>query len=170
MGKIGMLVACLMVMVTVGCNMNDVGTTVTSKNMQMALLNSGGQVATVAAIDSSGHKAQRITETKKIVVDVRKLVSEGEVGAITLGALQTQLNKIVPAKYHIYVMQIMAACNGVSVPTEKIGVDNIKRINEVLDGIQIRCERYEIALEKPEASPEGNRALGRTKAFTVTVD
>jgi hypothetical protein len=144
-----------------------------SLNMQKALLNSGGQVATVACLQNSSDPAKRIQETKNITAAIRKLVNTGEVSDWTIDQLRMELDKIVPADYQIYVNQIMACLYGLTLPTDKIGPDNIARINEVLDGIDYRCDRYKI--EPPVLVPVDNAVVTtdrgikktRIKAFEV---
>jgi hypothetical protein len=132
-----------------GCDLplnNGVGSLPVSMNVQRAVLNSGGQVATSALLDRTPLEQvdKKIAETKAIVAEIRVLITTGQVGDITLGQLQLQLNKIVPLEYTIYSNQIIAAVsNFVTLPTDKLGKNNILRIAEVLDGIELRCSVYD---------------------------
>jgi hypothetical protein len=175
MKSIGLVVASLaMLVVFAGCQIKPPAPP--SMNMQKALLNSGGQVATVACLDSSGDPAKRIQETKNITAAIRKLINTGEVSDWTIDQLRMALDKIVPADYQIYVNQIMSCLYGITLPTDKIGPDNIARINEVLDGIDYRCDRYKIAPVPPTVVPDAattNRGItvkkaARTKAFVIS--
>jgi len=139
----------LVVVLCSGCEFSTSGSSSVlpvSMNVQRAVLHSGGQVATSALLDSSSIDKvdQRIADTKVIVNEIRQLLDTGKFGAMTLVELQSGLNKIVPAEYSIYSSQIVSAVSAfVTVPTDKLGENNILRIKEVLDGIELRCERYD---------------------------
>jgi hypothetical protein len=126
---------------------SDVGGSLpVSMNVQRAVLNSGGQVATAALLDRTplDQVDRKIADTKAIVAEVRKLLETGQIGDITLGQLQSALNRIVPLEYSIYSNQVLAAVSAfVTVPTDRLGKNNILRVREVLDGIELRCNVYD---------------------------
>jgi hypothetical protein len=143
-------IACCFVVVLSGCSSSDfvssIGNTASSVNVQRAALNSGGQVAVAIVLDqtSSDKLDQRILETKAIVSDIRILLDSGKIGSYTLSELQIALNKIVPVSYAIYSTQIVSAVSGfLTLPTDRIGENNVVRIKEVLNGIEYRCSLYD---------------------------
>jgi hypothetical protein len=132
-----------------GCTVADFSSgtsSFTGVNVQRAALNSGGQIATAILLDqtSADKIDQRIAETKVVVEDIKVLLETGKIGSYTLSELQSALNKIVPVAYSAYTTQIVAAVSGfVTLPTDKIGDNNVARIKEVLNGIEYRCNVYD---------------------------
>jgi hypothetical protein len=146
MKAIWIVVLCLFVS---GCTVADFSAGTSSfsgVNVQRAALNSGGQVATAILLDqtSADKVDQRIAETKIVVEDIRTLIDTGKIGSYTVSELQSALNKIIPVAYSAYTTQIVAAVSGfVTLPTDKIGDNNVARIKEVLNGIEYRCALYD---------------------------
>jgi hypothetical protein len=124
-----------------GCNMN---LKQPSMNKQLATINGTSQLGTAVALDavSVSNADAYAAKTKAIIVEVRNFLNTGHVGELTVSELQKQLNVLVPFDYQVYVNTLMSALPSVAVSTEKVGPDNLLRLNEALDGIEFRCNRW----------------------------
>jgi len=136
-----------------GCQPPDAGL-----NTQRAGLHGAGQVSAAFMFDNrpKTEVPEDIKKTVEIVKEIRKFLQTGHVADLTMGELRAELDKLIPPKYTAYFNAILAAVSNINVPTDKIGPDNLKRINEVLDGIQMRAEKYDINDHPPEAKAFGN--------------
>lgn len=140
-------VLCLSLAFFVGCkNKDDEGQTggnaVISRNLQFTTLNSTGQIATTVVLDSQPLDQVEATSQRLVacLTDAKNTLN----GELTLGNLGPELEKVIPAgKFRAYISQILILVEGTALPTDKIGVNNVKRITEFLDGAIYRAERYD---------------------------
>ena len=81
-----------------------------------------------------------VKEIKKVVDEIRKFINTGMIGTVTTQKLVDELNKIVPPKYNMVVVQIVTALS--SQKYDIIDADAKALILEVLDGTELRANRY----------------------------
>lgn len=125
----------------------------TSVNLQMSALRDTGDTATCVLLDSQPYANVdgTIMELTGCLSDAQKTVN-GDVEFGNLGAL---LNTVIPAKYSAYVSQIELLVQGQSIPTNKIGTTNVKRILGFLNGASNEAANYDKSLrgDAPSATP-----------------
>jgi len=131
-------ILCLCVFVLVGCQ-------APSMNAQRYGCRAAGDGAATFALDEVNIENVDLTkqEAKKVILDIKKFVEEGDISNLLTGELEQQLLNLVPDEYKFYVVQVMAVVKIQHVDTDKIGNDNKKRILAVLDGLLTGIDCYD---------------------------
>jgi len=139
--KMQFLVATLLCLFSVGCIMPSYK----SLNAQRSAIRGGGDIGVTVALDSvdTGTQAEDIAlKTKDITIAVDKFLQDGKIADLTIPEITGELRKLIPADYQFIFDMLIAQISGITVPTEKIGVNNVKRLRSLCAGIILGCVEY----------------------------
>lgn len=150
----------LSLLVLVGCNMP----TYKSVNAQRSAIRGGGDIAATLSLDAvnTGEQAEAIAKkTEQICIAIDKFLGDGKVADLTIPEITGELRKLIPADYQFLFDMLIAQISGQTVPVQKIGANNIKRMKALCEGVIIGCNRYSVA-DRPviEAARDLNKAAG----------
>jgi len=135
-----MTIICLLG-VTIGCSYNY------SVNMQRSNLRSVGDSTVTASLDSisSTEEALAIRNQTKIITEaIRKFLYSGSIQDLTIEQFTNKLETIVPSNYSSLITLLVSKINGISINTQFIGENNIRRIDAACIGIILACNEYRI--------------------------
>jgi len=151
----------------IGCEAPNLG----GLNVQGSAINGGGQVTVAAILDNRpiSDVPKDIAQIKEIVKEIRKFLETGKVSDLTMGEFKNAIDKLIPVQYRPYFNGILAAVSNITVPTDKIGPDNLYRIKEALDGIDYRVNRYNIDYHPPMTELQ-ERGFGLTEVPELEVE
>lgn len=131
-----------------GCQSSPVS--VSGMNVQRMGLRDMADASTTVALevtpDASVQSVQ--AKTKEIATAISAFLDDGKVSELTIPAITEALKKLVPVEYQFIVDLLIAQVQGVVLPVDKIGVNNVKRLKEVCIGLVIACDRYSLT-ERP---------------------
>ena len=131
-----------------GCQGSPVS--VSGMNIQRMGLRDMADASTTVALevtpDASVQNVQ--VKTKEIATAISAFLDDGKVSELTIPAITEALKKLVPVEYQFIVDLLIAQVQGVVLPVDKIGVNNVKRLKEVCIGLIIACDRYNLT-ERP---------------------
>jgi len=143
MKRLGLLLS-LVLCTTTGC----ITPSIDSMNIQRSAIRGTGDTATSVALDSLANTAEvdAVKEkTKEIVLSVQLFLKDGKVADLTIPEITGELKKLIPEKYQFLLDIAIAQIQGMTVDVQKIGVDNVERINSVCVGILRGCDLYDIS-------------------------
>ena len=125
-----------------------------SVNLQIASLNSTGQVATCVVLDNTPYANvdTTIAELNGCLNDAKTTVN----GNVAFGNLAPLLATVIPSKYSAYMSQIELLVQGRTLPTDKIGVNNVKRILAFLNGALQETATYDKSLRADVPAADGS--------------
>jgi len=123
-----------------------------SMNMQRSAARGAGDTGITAYLDDrdTNDIDERKARIIMIVNEVEGFLNEGEIGSLTVDALQKQVNKIVPAEYQDLSDTILEYLSDFETPTEKIPENVVRNIKEALNGIRTGVYEYKIEDRKNE--------------------
>lgn len=160
-GSLKMLVLLLGLMVTTGCS-----TVFGALNTQRAALRGTGDLGVTAyldSVDADKYEAHQ-TEIASILERLQAFMGEGEVKELVYPKLVEAIKGIVPDDYRNIANLVLDAVQrtSVDVDVEKIGDENVARINAVLHGVAAGLRLYRAghrpADEADEAAAEASPA------------
>jgi hypothetical protein len=154
-------------MALVGCS----GTSMVSKNKQMAYADSGAVLAAAVAIDQI--PADKFDATKAEIAamcaDVSKFLDDGKIADLPIEKAQQAVVEYMIKKgwtpYVSLVNVIFAWVEVQRVPVEHLGLDNILVIKQGLDGVARQATRA----KKEWATPIGTANVDTTKGRALTI-
>ena len=136
-------------LLSVGCVMPSYK----SLNAQRSAIRGTGDLGVSLSLDavSTGDKAELIAKkTKDISIAVKAFLQTGKVSDLTIPEITGELRKLIPPDYVFLYDLLIAQIQGVTVPVEKIGANNVKRLIAICDGLITGCEQYNKA-DRPTA-------------------
>ena len=123
-----------------------------SQNQQRAAARATGDNIVTFYLDA--RVEHDVDEKKKrvvaIVTEIEKLLDQGTVGELTVGALRKQVNEIVPIGYNNISDTVLQYLAGYRVPTDKIPPKIVKNIKAALKGVKTGVAEYKLEDRLPE--------------------
>ena len=146
------VVGALVMLFTVGCS------SLQSLNLQRSGLRSVGDVAVTAYLDSVDDDKWEAhqTEIDDIVTRLTEFMTTGEVENLVYPKLVEAIRGLVPNQYRTISNQLLAAVENTSadVKVEKIGQENVDRINAFLAGAATGLRAYKVDHRPPDRDAE----------------
>lgn len=104
----------------------------------------GDSAVTVSmdSIQSDADAAAVRVQVKEIALAVQAFLKDGKVADLTIPAITDQLRKLIPVDYQFLLDIMIAQIQGVTVNVDKIGPNNVERINSVCVGLINGCDLY----------------------------
>jgi len=123
------------------------GLSPSSMNIQRAGLRDTADMATTVALDATPVTDVEATQTKvkAITLSVQSFIKTGDVDSLTLKDLQDLLIRVVPEKYQYIATMLLSKVQGVNLPVDKLGANNIRRLDEICYGVLVACDKYSVA-------------------------
>jgi len=138
-----LFVAAVLLFGTVGC----VTPSYKSMNIQRSGIRCTGDTATTIALDSLSSAAEADSvrmKVKEVALVVQSLLKDGKVSALTVPEVTQALEKLVPENYRFLLDIALSQIEGITLPTQKVGTDNVERINSVCVGVIQGCDLYDV--------------------------
>lgn len=127
-----------------------------SLNIQRAAIRGTGDTGVSVALDALANKAEAEkvrVRTKDICLSVQLFLENGKVSELTIPEITKELEKLIPPAYHFLLEIAIAQIQGAVVDLDKIGADNIARINAACVGIIRGCDLY-VMNDRPKTATE----------------
>lgn len=118
-----------------------------SVNIQRSLIRSGGDCAVTVSLDVISDDAmvpEVQKKTKEICIAVQAFLQTGKVADLTIPEITGELRKLIPADYQFLFDILLAQIQGITVDTQKIGANNVERLNSVCVGVIRGCDLYDM--------------------------
>jgi len=126
-------------------------------NVQRASLRGSGDISVSAALDAvkPAEKAAEVQQkTKEIAEAIRLFLKTGKVADLTIPEITTELEKIIPVNYRFLLEIAIAQIDGVTVPVQVIGTNNVRRIDSFCVGLINGCNEYSMDDRPPPNEAE----------------
>lgn len=138
------VIACFSFCFCVGCTSFYKG-----MNTQRSALRGSGDISITSSLDaiSTAESAIEVKDkTVEIVEAIRRFLISGQVANLTIPELTTELEKLITekfgAKYCFLVDLLVAQISGITLDVDKIGTNNVRRIDSFCEGILNGCSKY----------------------------
>lgn len=118
-----------------------------SLNIQRSGIRCTGDTATTVSLDCLANDAEVAavqTKLKEIAMAVQLFLKDGKVAELTLPEFTDALRKLIPENYRFLLDIALAQIQGLTVDVQKIGADNLERINSLCVGILRGCDMYDV--------------------------
>jgi len=152
------LLAVIMLPVS-GC----INPSIRSMNIQRAGIRSAGDMSVTVSLDSLDTPAQSeevCKKTKEITIAIDEFLKTGNLAMLTIPEITGKLRDLVPAEYRFLLDLLIAQADVIHVPVDKIGADNVRRMQSFCKGIIYGCNEYKI-----EDRPQPNDGDGLVKSI-----
>lgn len=129
----------------VGCDF--IKPSIKSMNIQRSGIRGSTDTATTVALEAIGsdtEAAQVKEKLKEVSLAIQLFLKEGKVSDLTLPEITQELEKIIPVQYRFLVDIAIAQIQGIVIDVDKIGVNNVERINSACVGIIRGCDLYDM--------------------------
>lgn len=149
----------------VGC----ITPSIKSMNIQRSGIRCTGDTATTVSLDSLPSTAEVETvkpKIKEIAMAIQLFLKDGKVADLTIPELTSALSKLVPPDYRFLLDIALAQIEGITVDTQKIGANNVERINSLCVGVIRGCNLYD-AKYRPVTDAEKTRTVVRDTAVAA---
>ena len=117
-----------------------------SMNVQRSSLRAVGDVA--ATIVLEGIDADKVESSRAEALDlidsIEKFLDDGTVPEMAVTALRDLIKEKVPLKYSAIADTLLAYIPTTNVPTEKLGVNNLKRVQAACYGLKVGFTKYDV--------------------------
>ena len=132
-----------------------------SMNIQRSGIRCVGDTATTISFDALSTDAEVNTvklKVKEIAMAVQLFLKDGKVADLTLPEFTDALRKLIPENYRFLLDIALAQIQGMTVDVQKIGADNLERVNSVCVGVLRGCDLYDIKY-RPVTNGENVKSL-----------
>jgi hypothetical protein len=132
-----------------------------SLNAQRSAIRGTGDISVSLSLDSIENPATAesvAVDTKNITIAVDKFLQDGKVADLTIPEITGELRKIIPADYQFIYDLLIAQISTITVPTDVIGANNVKRMRALCAGIIVGCSEYDVA-DRPVPPNVATRTL-----------
>ena len=151
------LFVAVLLLSTVGC----ISPSVKSMNIQRSGIRCTGDTATTVSLDALANDAEVAAikqKIKEVALAVQLFLKNGKVAELTLPEFTDELRKWIPEDYRFLLDIALAQLQGITVDTQKIGADNLERVNSLCVGVIRGCDLYDIKY-RPVTDEEKARVL-----------
>jgi len=142
----------------------------TGMNSQRSGLRGLGDASVTVSLDSIKNDADVSpvkTKVAEIAIAVQLFLKDGKLADLTIPEFTNVLRKLIPADYQFLFDIMIAQIQAVSVNIDKIGVNNIERINSVCVGLINGCKLYDMQY-RPVTAPVAEAAAAVPEAITLS--
>jgi hypothetical protein len=118
-----------------------------SMNIQRSGIRCVGDTATTVSLDSLATVAEVDAvkpKIKEIAMAVQLFLKDGKVADLTIPEITQELRKLIPEQYRFLLDILIAQIQGITVDVQKIGANNVERINSVCVGVLHGCDLYDV--------------------------
>jgi hypothetical protein len=121
-----------------------IGCTPPSMNLQRAGLRSACDSGVTAALDAvSDENLDSVQKDIKDTCDaLSKFMADGHVADLVYSDFRADVEKLIPTKMKPYFDAILTAVSTQDLNVDKIGANNVKRINAAIFGVQLANTQY----------------------------
>jgi len=125
-------------------------------NPQRAALRGSGDISINTTLDLvPAEQAPAIQEkTKEIAEAMRLFLKTGKVADLTIPEVTEALEKIIPERYRFLLEIALAQIEGVTLPVDVIGINNVRRIDALCVGLITGCNEYDMNDRPPPNETE----------------
>jgi hypothetical protein len=137
------ILAAVLSLFAVGC----ITPSVKSMNIQRSGIRCTGDTATTVSLDALANDAEVAAvkpKVKEVAMAMQLFLKDGKVADLTLPEFTEALRKLIPEEYRFLLDIALAQLQGLTVDTQKIGADNIERVNSLCVGVIRGCDLYDI--------------------------
>jgi len=136
---------------------------VKSMNIQRSGIRCVGDTATTVSLDSLASDAEVNVvkpKVKEIALAVQLFLKDGKIADLTLPEFTDELRKLITEDYRFLLDIALAQIQGMTVDVQKIGANNLERINSVCVGVIRGCDLYDLKY-RPVTDEAKTKALPR---------
>lgn len=152
----------VLLLCTAGC----ITPTVKGMNIQRSGIRCVGDTVTTVSLDSLATDAEVNTvkpKLKELAMALQLFLKDGKVADLTLPEFTDALRKMIPEDYRFFLDIALAQIQGLTVDVQKIGADNLERINSLCIGVLRGCDLYDLKY-RPVTNEVKTKALVSVKA------
>jgi len=159
----------IVLMLVAVCFLSGCAIKPTGMNSQRSGLRGLGDASVTVSLDSIKNDADVgpvKTKVAEIAIAVQLFLKDGKLADLTIPEFTDVLRKLIPADYQFLFDIMIAQIQAVSVNIDKIGANNIERINSVCVGLIDGCKLYDMQY-RPVTVPAPEAAMAVPEAITL---
>ena len=133
---------CICLAMMGGCSWSNLSAS--SMNLQRAGIRTAADMAVTVTLDAASDMEveKRLIKTRAIAVSIETFLKTGDFNKTTMDEFVNLCRRVVPVDYQYIVDFLMRYTTDVSLPVDKLGEKNIRRLEEACAGMIVACDRY----------------------------